>query len=238
MKTRLTKMTEEEAIGRGLPKGAHTYRGMVGGHYDLGGALQFNILTFVLGLREHHFLLDIGCGSLRAGRLFIPYLKKGHYYGIEPEMWMVEEGMAKELGRGIKTAKKPIFSDNEDFDLTIFSRKFDYLLACSIFTHASVVQIKKCLAEAKQVLKPQGIFAFTFLEGITEWPGDEWCPAPRFYTQEHIGEYIAENGLVGYFIENVRKFEPIEWPEAVTQKWGLAVGPEHETIGDIVERFV
>lgn len=52
-----------------------TYRGYVGpeAQYDLMGATQFRLLC-TLGLREHHTLLDFGCGSLRAGRLFIPYL--------------------------------------------------------------------------------------------------------------------------------------------------------------------
>ena len=48
-------------------------------HYDIVGAMQFTLLYF-LGLREHHYLLDIGCGSLRAGRFFIMYLKPGHYF--------------------------------------------------------------------------------------------------------------------------------------------------------------
>ena len=34
--------------------------------YDLVGAMQFNLLTS-FGLRDFHKLLDIGCGSLRAG---------------------------------------------------------------------------------------------------------------------------------------------------------------------------
>jgi len=146
MSTRLGKMTEEEALARGMPKGAHTYRGIVGGHYDLGGALQFNILTLALGLREHHYLLDIGCGSLRSGRLFIPYLDPGHYYCIEPETWKIDEGMDNELGWDIEDVKKPVFSANEDFRLSTFHNPpdyllFDYLLAASIFTHASVSQI-------------------------------------------------------------------------------------------------
>jgi hypothetical protein len=51
--------------------------------YDAMAATQFRLLT-TLGLREHHRLLDFGGGSLRAGRLLIPYLQPGNYYGIEP----------------------------------------------------------------------------------------------------------------------------------------------------------
>lgn len=242
MSTRLGKMTEEEALARGLPKGAHTYRGIVGGHYDMGGALQFNILTLALGLREHHYLLDIGCGSLRSGRLFIPYLQPGHYYCIEPEMWKVNEGFENELGNEIWYVKYPVFSDNEDFELSTFHYapdylQFDYLLAASIFTHASVAQISKCLSEAKKVMKPESIFVATYLEDTTEWVGDEWNPAPRFYKQETMRGLINAQGLSGHFLDNVRRFEPPEWPEAVTHKWILIVHPEHEAIEDCIERF-
>jgi hypothetical protein len=70
------------------------------------GGLQFTLL-FQAGLRETHRLLDVGCGSLRGGRLFIPYLRAGHYYGVEPNEWLVEEGIANELGAEILTVKRP-----------------------------------------------------------------------------------------------------------------------------------
>lgn len=50
--------------------------------YDLIGATQFALL-YVLRLREHHRLLDIGCGSLRAGRMLISYLRPGGYTGVD-----------------------------------------------------------------------------------------------------------------------------------------------------------
>src|SRR5690242_2519307 len=80
--------------------GSRHYRAFIGPYqnYDLVGAMQFNLLTY-LGLREHHSLLDIGCGSLRAGKLFIPYLLAGNYYGIEPEEWLLEAGISQEVGQ-------------------------------------------------------------------------------------------------------------------------------------------
>ena len=69
---------EIDRSGFDTPSDSLDYREYVGTseRYDIGGAIQFNLLT-TLGLREHHRLLDVGCGSLRAGRLFIPYLLKG-----------------------------------------------------------------------------------------------------------------------------------------------------------------
>lgn len=54
----------------GLKPGDHNYRAYVGKaeHYDLLSSLQFSLLS-VVGLRDFHYLLDVGCGSLRGGRL-------------------------------------------------------------------------------------------------------------------------------------------------------------------------
>lgn len=207
-------------MARNLPPSASTYRGCVGGHYDMGGALQFNILTFDLGLREHHFLLDIGCGSLRSGRLFIPYLNPGHYFCVEPETWMIEEALDKELGWDILDVKDPTFDDNEDFQLTIFDQKFDFLLAASIFTHAGPEMVKTCLAQAKQVMKPDATFVATYLQGVTEWPDEGWHPGPRFYRIETLAGFVEQAGLV-FTPYDISKYNPPDWPEAVTQQWVL-----------------
>jgi len=86
-------------------------------------------------------------------------------------------------------------------------------------------------------MQPQGIFVATYLEGITEWVDDEWCPAPRFYSREHMQELITAQGLHAHFLDNVEKFEPPDWHWAVTHKWILIVHPEHETIEDYIRRF-
>ena len=51
-----------------LPPGAEHYRAYVGppDRFDFMSATQFSLL-FANGLREHHRVLDFGCGSLRLG---------------------------------------------------------------------------------------------------------------------------------------------------------------------------
>ena len=85
---------QAERLGKHLDAGAATSSrlGWRAENYDLSSALQFSLLTS-LGLRENHTLLDIGCGSLRGGRLALMYLLPEHYYGIEPEQWLIEEGI-------------------------------------------------------------------------------------------------------------------------------------------------
>jgi GT2 family glycosyltransferase/SAM-dependent methyltransferase len=204
--------------------GSCHYRAFVGPEdkYDLVAAMQFNLLTR-LGLRDHHHLLDVGCGSLRAGRLFIPYLLPGRYFGIEPEAWLVREGLERELGRDAERVKSPAFSHDRDFTLTTFGRPFDYVVAQSIFSHAAPGQIERCLSEAAKVLKPRGVFAATFFEGEADYDGHDWVyPGCVLYTLAGMKRMAAGQGL---------ECRRIDWPHPNGQKWLAFVRPGVEPNG-------
>ena len=49
----------------------------------------------------------------------IPYLLPGHYYGIEPERWKVEDGIDHELGRDAIRIKEAKFAYRDDFKLSV-----------------------------------------------------------------------------------------------------------------------
>ncbi len=142
----------KEKLGYNLKPGDKHYRAFVGpsNRFDVIGAMKFNLLTF-LGLREHHFLLDIGCGSLPAGRLFIPYLLPGGYFGVEPERWLVEEGIENELGKDLITIKNPQIVYNSEFNFKNFKTQFDFVIAQSIFSHASSEQKGVMAATVDQI---------------------------------------------------------------------------------------
>ncbi len=118
-------MDEMQLYGLGLKSGDSHHRAYVGPpkDYDLIAALTVGLL-FAAGLRETHKLLDMGCGSLRAGRLLIPYLRPGNYFGIEPNRWLVEEGIEKELGRDLIELKRPSFRYVSDFSTDGFGVRF------------------------------------------------------------------------------------------------------------------
>ncbi len=212
-----------------LPTGSHDYRAFVGppNKYDLVSAMQFNLLT-ALGLREHHSLLDIGCGSLRAGRLFIPFLLPGHYYGIEPEQWLIEEGIDRELGHDVITLKQPVFSNDSNFTLSTFGRTFDFLLAQSIFSHASATQIRRCLDEACRVMTPTSIFAATFIKGDSNYTGEEWVyPGCVTYTPDFMAELAQEVGLA---------LKPIKWAHPTEQTIVVIAHPDYIDQIELVTR--
>lgn len=207
-------MSRTNDFGRNMPIGAHHYRAYVGppDKYDLVAAMQFNFLTH-LGLREFHYLLDVGCSSLRAGRLFIPYLSPGHYYGIEPEAWLIEEGIKNELGRAILEIKQPVFSYDANFDCLHFNRKFDFVVAQSVFSHASQSQIRECLLNIEKCLQPDGVMAATFVKGNVDHEGEESVyPECVKYTVEQITRLATAAGLIT---------RPIDWQHPNGQTWIL-----------------
>jgi SAM-dependent methyltransferase len=102
---------------------------------------------FDSGLKPHHRLADIGCGSLRLGRTLIPFLDEGKYFGLEPQFDVVEEGLEWELSERMVKCKKPQFSDSKDFDFG--GRTFDYAVASQVFIHCGVDQFKQCLKNLK-----------------------------------------------------------------------------------------
>ncbi|MEZ5776739.1 MAG: class I SAM-dependent methyltransferase [Paracoccaceae bacterium] len=128
--------------------------------YDFMGATQFRLMT-ALGMREDHRLLDIGCGSLRAGKLFIQYLLPDRYFGIEPNGWLIEDAKRLEIGADIFAIKRPRFDGNDAMRFDVFGETFDYVVAQSIFSHTGADVFGKALAAAQAVLAPRGQFLFT-----------------------------------------------------------------------------
>jgi SAM-dependent methyltransferase len=193
----------------------YRYRAYVGpaDKYDLISANQFNLMTS-LGLRDTHYLLDIGCGSLAGGRLFIPYLLPGRYYGVDPVKWLIQEGIKNEVGEDIIRVKNPVFRYSSDFDFSFFDRKFDYIIAQSIFSHAPEVLVRKCLMETSKVMKPTSSFAFTFFEGDENYDGYSWV-YPDFvsYTLEFMHNLFMEYGF---------DLKVLDWEHPFNQKWILA----------------
>lgn len=188
-----------EAIAALKPGDPH-YMAYVGPptQYDFMGATQFRLLC-ALGLRARHRLLDFGCGSLRAGRLFIPYLEPGRYHGIEPNRWLIDEAIENELGEDLIRIKQPRFDHNDRFDSSVFGCRFDYIVAQSIFSHAGPDLIATALAGFRDALEDHGLAAVTFIESEADFSGSGWiypdCVAYRPTTIEAMARQAGLHPL-------------------------------------------
>jgi SAM-dependent methyltransferase len=173
------------------------YRSAVGppDKYDVIGALQFWVMVS-RGMREHHRMLDIGCGSLRGGRFFIIYLRPDRYHGIEPQADLIRAGIAQELSWGVVRDKRPRFDTNSLCDAGVFGVTFDYVLAQSIFSHAPPHLIRKCLISLKRALAPDGRFVFTYFKGQTNYHGTAWAQSPDArYREDWMRHQLKINGF-------------------------------------------
>ena len=209
---------DQEDLGLGLKPGDPQYRAYVGPpeDYDLIAAMAFSLLT-TLGLRQHHSLLDVGCGSLRIGRLLIPYLNRGKYLGIEPNEWLVEEGIRRELGETLVQIKRPtfVFSDSPE-TITQAKTPFDFAVAQSIFSHCGLDLIKGWLSAISRSLTPDGALVATFLIGEEDSAKTGWiypdCVNYRPGTLERAAKDV-----------NLR-FEILDWKHP-RQTWALFAAP-------------
>ncbi|MDB3958583.1 hypothetical protein N9408_06700 [Opitutales bacterium] len=190
------------------------YREFVGpsDEYDMNAGLQFSMLIH-LGLREHHKLLDIGCGSLRGGRLYIPYLNSKNYFGIEPERWLVDKGIEYEVGHDILSKKKPNFIYSTHFPCNKFDISFDYLLAQGVFTHSPKNYIENCVKNASMCMLDTSLFVFTYFQDDTDHVGTDWLyPSTSQFKKETMSEIGSNNGLL---------FRNINWPHPRNAQWAV-----------------
>ncbi len=129
------------------------------------------------GLYPGSKVLDIGCGCLRGGYWLIHFLNNGCYFGIEPNKDMLEAGISILVEPGHMSLKKPLFSNNADFDFSVFGEKFNYFVARSIWTHASKHQIQIMLDGFVDYKTKNGIFLTSYRRPNifdNDYKGREW----------------------------------------------------------------
>lgn len=125
------------------------------------GQLQFDYLLGH-GLQPSDRMLEIGCGNLRAGHLFIDYLDAGNYYGIDisPDILVAAQQTITEFGL---QAKLPHLTLVSDLTLGFLpTSRFTIVHAHSVFSHSPIEVIGECLANVSRVMTPDAIFDFTF----------------------------------------------------------------------------
>lgn len=183
-----------------LRPGDNHYAAYVGppGQYDFMGATQFRLLT-TLGLRAGHRVLDFGCGSLRTGRLLIPYLDPGCYFGIEPNEWLLRDAIGAEVGEDLVRIKRPSFDANADFQVDVFGVAFDFVVAQSVFSHASSGLVERGLSGFRGVLADGGLVACTFVDAPSSElssHADGWTyPGCVRYTHDEVMALFGTCGL-------------------------------------------
>lgn len=127
------------------------------------------------GLQANDRLLEIGCGCLRVGFWILNFLEPKRYFGIEPNSRMLEAGL--KYFRPDIDGKKARLDSNDQFNLGVFKRKFNYVVAFSIWTHSSKQQIEKMLDEFNEHSVKSGKFITSYLpasQSRADYTGESW----------------------------------------------------------------
>lgn len=157
------------ALGRRFQALGTDHRAVVGGLWESMGRLQLEFLERQ-GLEPEHRLLDVGCGSLRAGVHFVRYLEPGHYFGLDISDSMIERGRAELAAAGL-SGRGPRLLVDDSFSFELLGSDFDFAIAQSVFTHLPLNSIHRCLVNIAGVLRPGGRFYATIFEQERE-PND------------------------------------------------------------------
>lgn len=180
------------------------HRAFVGGDGALWDEIAMLQLDFLKseGLLSKHILVDIACGSLRAGRLFIDYLDSGNYMGIDKEINLIIHGVSEELGIASFVQKRPVFVVSGDFEFYKFYCCPDYAIAQSLLTHLTAEDIYRCFKELRKSISVNGKFYATFFE--VQSPTENFKNSDAidcfFYTREQM-RMLAE--LAGWHMHYI-----------------------------------
>lgn len=156
------------------------------------GRLQFDYLLGH-GLTPDARMLEIGCGNLRAGRLFIDYLATGNYHGVDisPDILLAAQRTVVEFGL---QDKLPHLSLVDNLRLEFLpERHFTVVHAHSVFSHSPIEVIDECLAHVGRILAPGGFFDFTF--DRTEGAEHHVLREDFYYRTETLVALAAGHGL-------------------------------------------
>ena len=195
--------------------------------FECYGRLQLITLIRV-GLNPASKLLDVGCGALRGGYWFIQLLNPGCYYGIEPNRTMLDGALRKILEPDMISQKKPRFDHNSEFEFSVFGETFDYVVARSVWSHASKKQIKKMLDSFIQISHKDSIFLVSFFPAGFRWRVRKllnpinWLNFKKnFYRSDYLGdEWVGKSDLSNCPGIVAHRFD---WIDAECEKRGLIV---------------
>jgi hypothetical protein len=200
-----------------IPLRKLNHRKYIGGYWDKIGLLQYNFLV-TQGLLPAHCLLDIGCGSLRGGVHFIPYLEAGNYLGLDRNEALVKCGIEQELDAAIYAEKRPSFVISDCFEFHRFSKRPQFSIAQSLFTHLTALDVSLCLKNLRNFIEVGHLFFTTFYQGLSERNPKRSDSQKGFsYTIDEMENFGRMTGWKGTYIGNwghprhqmMMKYEPV-----------------------------
>jgi ubiquinone/menaquinone biosynthesis C-methylase UbiE len=176
------------------------------------GEMQFKYLVDH-GLSPEHRFLEVGCGNLRLGWRVIQYLQPGHYTGIDISEKILASARNKVVDYGLQAKRPGLFFVADANYRFLEADTFDFAYAHAVFTQMPMEVVSAVLSGVWRVLKPGGIFEFTF--NATEGPARHYLGEDYFHPRSAILDAVAAQGMVAelmtdwpYHQEKIRARKP------------------------------
>src|SRR4029077_17314697 len=102
-------------------------------------------------------------------------LNRGKYFGVEPNEWLVHEGIRRELGQSLVEIRRPtfLFTDSPE-SIMKAETAFNFAVAQSIFSHCGLDLIRGWLSAISRSLAEDGALVATFLIGEEDSARTGW----------------------------------------------------------------
>jgi ABC-type polysaccharide/polyol phosphate transport system ATPase subunit/SAM-dependent methyltransferase len=139
------------------------HRVVPGNYWAEGGEWAFDLLRRE-GLRPADFVLDVGCGSLAAGRHLLPYLDPARYFGFDVNQALLLAGVSLELPRAGTSDERGCFIYNHEFDLSLVPATITFAVAEGFFSRLPLNRIARCVGAVLGRLAPGGRFYATWFD--------------------------------------------------------------------------
>jgi ABC-2 type transport system ATP-binding protein len=162
------------------PVGEPWHRRAMGGRWDTEGPRQLAFLR-EQGLKPADRLLELGCGSLRAGVALLQYLDAAAYVGVDTDQTLIDAAVAIELPRARIDPNRGQFLVGDARDLSAVEGSFDVILAVGLLQSLPTEGVARTFAAAIRRLAPRGRFFAAYFEAPSaaslepiERPGPCW----------------------------------------------------------------
>ncbi len=128
------------------------------------------------GLRPSSVVLDVGAGALRGGYWVMRVVDPGNYCAIEPNEKMLRAGIEHIMEPAVLAQARPRFDHNDRFDFSVFGVAFNFVIARSIWTHASKSQIETMLDSFVGSAAPDAVFLASVAPSAfgRDYRGETW----------------------------------------------------------------
>jgi SAM-dependent methyltransferase len=138
----------------------HRLEAMVGplGFWNELQAYQLNAVRR-LGLEPHHQLLDLGCGPLQGGEIFIRYLETDRYVGVDHRQAVIAVGQEQIVRCELQHKQPRLFHSTTFGDHELGSETFDFIWASQVLYYFDEPTMHRLFDMVGRRLKSTGIMA-------------------------------------------------------------------------------